>query len=75
MKKLVRKIVNWAYGCDIAVEILHLQQASKNLGVTLEDALRRLTLEIVYLNINKVDKKSPKVKKSVDSELSGNYSG
>lgn len=46
MKRLIRSIINWAYGCNLSLEIFHLQEASKNLGITLENAIKRLYMEV-----------------------------
>lgn len=42
MKKLIRKLINWAYGINIESELFTLRQANQNLFIALHDALLRL---------------------------------
>ena len=42
MKKLIRKIINWAYGMNIESELFTLYQANRNLSVIIHDTLMRL---------------------------------
>lgn len=37
MKKLIRSIVNWAYGCNLTLELHLLRESCKNLRVMIED--------------------------------------
>lgn len=37
MKKLIRSIVNWAYGCNLALELHILRESCDNLRTIIED--------------------------------------
>lgn len=50
MKKLIRSIVNWAYGGDVALEIIILQRICENLGIAIEDLETKYKNETNKLN-------------------------
>lgn len=37
MRRLIRAIVNWAYGCNILFDLLTLSEAKENFALILED--------------------------------------
>ena len=55
MKRIIRKIVNWAYGIEFSI----LLQATENLASTVADLANRMSMEINSLKQQmKSDQKS-----------------
>ena len=46
MKKLIRKIVNWAYGVNVLLELDIMDQAKDNLGIIIKDVVARYNAKI-----------------------------
>ena len=41
MKRLIRKIINWAYGRNILLELVILEEAKRNLAIIVQDLALR----------------------------------